>query len=252
MTSSTVNGTTSAHVYAGTGQRELTSAGSNQFVWGRTDQYGQPLLQSFNTGGASQVYVERDGFGTPLGLHNAGNDFHVVLDNLGSVVAVVNTAGTVVARYSYDPYGNAVSVDESGLSNPNIVRYAGGALDQTTGLTKLGQRYYDPAVGGFTQQDADQILANPSNGNLYAYAGDNPINYIDPTGQSIWGDVLAGVATIGGAALAVTGLFVASPVIVVVGAITAIAGVGIYVYQTECKYGGAGSIWDWGQCGVFG
>ena len=252
MTSSTVNGTTSAHVYAGTGQRELTSAGSNQFVWGRTDQYGQPLLQSFNTGGASQVYVERDGFGTPLGLHNAGNDFHVVLDNLGSVVAVVNTAGTVVARYSYDPYGNAVSVDESGLSNPNIVRYAGGALDQTTGLTKLGQRYYDPAVGGFTQQDADQILANPSNGNLYAYAGDNPINYIDPTGQSIWGDVLAGVATIGGAALAVTGLFVACPVIVVVGAITAIAGVGIYVYQTECKYGGAGSIWDWGQCGVFG
>ncbi len=59
MSSSTVNGTTSAHVYAGIGQRELISAGSNQFVWGRTDQYGQPWLQSFNTGGASQVYVER-------------------------------------------------------------------------------------------------------------------------------------------------------------------------------------------------
>ncbi|HEY2638801.1 MAG TPA: RHS repeat-associated core domain-containing protein [Streptosporangiaceae bacterium] len=252
MSSSTVNGTTSDHVYAGTGQQELTSAGPDQFVWGRSDQYGQPWLQSFNTGGTSQVYVERDGFGTPLGLHTGGNDFYLVLDNLGSVVAVVNTAGTVVARYRYDPYGNAVSVDESGLSQPNIVRYAGGAVDLSTGLIKLGQRYYDPAIGAFTQQDANQILANPGNGNLYAYAGDSPINYTDPTGQSIWGDVLAGVATVGGAALAVVGVVVASPVIVVVGAIVAIAGVGIWVYQTECKYGGAGSIWDWGQCGVFG
>jgi len=182
MTSSTVNGTTSAHVYAGTGQQELTSAGSNQFVWGRTDQVGQPWLQSFNTGGASQVFVERDGFGTPLGLHNAGSDFHLVLDNLGSVVAVVNTAGAVVARYSYDPYGKAVSVDESGLSQPNIIRYTGGALDQTTGLTKLGQRYYDPALGRFTQQDSVALLACPQDGNLYAYTADNPANYVDPTG----------------------------------------------------------------------
>jgi RHS repeat-associated protein len=183
MTQSTVNGTTTSHVYAGTGERELTSAGSNQFVWGRNDQYGQPWLQSFNTGGQSQVFVERDGHGTPLGLHNAGNDFYLVLDNLGSVVAVVSTAGTVVARYSYDPYGNAVSVDESGLGRPNIIRYTGGALDQTTGLTKLGQRYYNPAIGAFTQPDANQLLANPQNGNLYAYAGDNPVSNIDPTGH---------------------------------------------------------------------
>ena len=140
------------------------------------------MLQSFNTGGQSQVFVERDSSGAPLGLHTAGNDFYLVLDNLGTVVAVVNTAGSVVARYTYDPYGNAVSVDESGLSQPNIVRYAGGALDQTTSLTKLGQRYYNPALGAFTQQDANQLLANPGNGNLYAYAADNPANLIDPTG----------------------------------------------------------------------
>jgi hypothetical protein len=64
--------------------------------------------------------------------------------------------------------------------------------------------------------------------------------------------VLAGVATIGGGALAVAGVVVAAPVIVVVGAVVAIAGIGVYVYQMECKYGGGSSIWDWGQCGVFG
>jgi RHS repeat-associated protein len=192
MRSSTVNGTTTSHVYAGTGERELTSAGSNQFVWGRNDQYGQPWLQSFNTGGQSQVYAEHDQSGTPLGLHNAGNDFYLVLDNLGSVVAVVSTTGTVVARYTYDPYGNAVSVDESGLSQPNIIRYTGGALDQTTGLTKLGQRYYDPAIGAFTQQDALALLASPQDGNLYAYVGDSPVNYTDPTGACLWCGILGG------------------------------------------------------------
>src|SRR5258708_13113894 len=90
MAQATVGGTTSSHVYAAAGERELTSAGSNQFVWGRNDQYGQPWLQSFNTGGQSQVYVDRDGFGAPLGLHTGGNDFHLVLDNLASVVAVAN------------------------------------------------------------------------------------------------------------------------------------------------------------------
>ena len=183
MTSSTVNGTTTPHVYAGGTEQELTSAGSSQFVWGRDNQYGQPWLQSFNAASQSQVYVEHDGYGTPLGLHSAGNDFYLVPDNLGSVIAVVNTAGSVAARYSYDPYGTTVSADESGLRQPNIIRYTGGALDQATGLTKLGQRYDNPALGAFTQQDASQILANPSNGNLYAYAGDNPTNNIDPTGN---------------------------------------------------------------------
>jgi len=114
-------------------------------VWGRTDQYCQTVTAFLQHEQQSQVFVERDGYGIPLGLHNAGNDYYLVLDNLGSVVAVVSSAGTMVARYRYDPYGNAVSVDESGLSQPNIVRYAGGTFDHTTGLTKFGQRYYDPA-----------------------------------------------------------------------------------------------------------
>lgn len=183
MSSSTVNGTTAAHVYAGGTQQELTFAGTNQFIWGHDNQYGQPWLQSFNTGGGSQVFVERDASGTPLGLHIAGLDYYLVTDNQGSVVAAINTSGNAVAHYTYDPYGNTVTADESGLQAPNIIRYTGGALDQTTGLLKLGQRYYDPAIGAFTQQDANQILANPSNGNLYAYAADNPATFTDPTGR---------------------------------------------------------------------
>jgi RHS repeat-associated protein len=242
MTSSTVNGTTTPHAYAGGTQQELTSSGGSQFVWGRDDQHGQPWLQSFNTNSQGQVYVERDGYGTPLGLHTGGNDYYLVLDNLGSVIAVVNSAGSVVARYSYDPYGNTVSADESGLGKPNVIRYTGGVLDQSTGLTKLGQRYDNPGLGAFTQQDASQILANPGNGNLYAYAGDNPVNYTDPTGQNIWGDVVGGVLAAAGAVLAVSAVVALPDILVVAAAVVAIAALGLYIYQMECKYLGAGSM----------
>ena len=60
-------------------------------------------------------------------------------------------------------------------------------------MAKLGHRYYDPGTGRFTQQDALQILANPSNGNLYAYAGDSPNNYIDPTGTWSWPSAIFGL-----------------------------------------------------------
>ena len=76
------------------------------------------------------------------------------------------------------PYGGTITAQETSLRVPNIVRYAGGALEQNTGLTKFGQRYYNPALGAFTQQDTFVKLANPGNGNLYAYAGDSPIKEI--------------------------------------------------------------------------
>ncbi len=205
MTQATVAGTSSAYVYAGSGERELISAGSNQFVWGRDDQYGQPWLQSFNTSGFAQVYVERDGSGSPLGLYSSGNGIHyyVVPDNLGSVAAVVDSSGNVAASYSYDPYGGTVSANESGLNVPNIIRYGGGALEQNTGLSKFGQRYYNPALGAFTQRDTFVRLASPGNGNLYAYAGDSPVNYTDPTG-ALTGNGVIGIFV--GAVIGVAGV----------------------------------------------
>jgi RHS repeat-associated protein len=53
------------------------------------------------------------------------------------------------------------------------------------GWLKYGQRWYNPTVGRFTQQDSIERLTDPQQGNRYAYAADNPINYVDPTGESI-------------------------------------------------------------------
>ena len=90
------------------------------------------------------------------------------------MVAVTDGSGSVVDTYSYDPYGKVTPGGSNSVANP--WQYTGGYLDSQTGLVKLGQRFYDPTLGRWTQQDPV-----PS-GNLYVYAGDNPVNFTDPSG----------------------------------------------------------------------
>src|SRR5205814_760227 len=51
-----------------------------------------------------------------------------------------------------------------------------------TGMYHMGSRYYDPTTGRFTQQDPVTNPLDPSSWNRYAYSGDDPINFGDPTG----------------------------------------------------------------------
>ncbi|MEU1887601.1 RHS repeat-associated core domain-containing protein [Micromonospora sp. WMMD987] len=95
------------------------------------------------------------------------------------------------ATYRYDPYGNGTTTDEYDLSQTNLIRYTGGTYDLTTGFTKLGQRWYNPTQGRFTQQDNLSSIGNPEHDNRYAYAGDNPLSYIEPEGEKTSGPVSA-------------------------------------------------------------
>jgi RHS repeat-associated protein len=120
-------------------------------------------------------------------------------DQLGSTIALTDSTGAFARSYTYSPDG----IDSTGGSGPSaLVRFAGGHL-LSGGLYHFGARYYSPAVGRWTQQDAIDRIADLREGNLYVYAGDDPLNYVDPSGQGI-GDVLktAGkaVATVGLAA----------------------------------------------------
>jgi RHS repeat-associated protein len=111
-------------------------------------------------------------------------------------------------------------------------------LDRSTNYVKFGMRYYDPGTGRFTQQDSIEVIGNPSHGNRYQYAGDNPVNYIDPSGQFSFTDLLVtvGIDTLAGtlsgaAAGCVAGLFGTVIGCVAAGSIGALTGfVGGFVY----------------------
>jgi len=138
-------------------------------------------------------------------------------------VGLVDANGTKAATYAYDPYGTTrTATGPQATANP--FRYIGGYLDPS-GLYKLGARYYDSALGRFTQQDPAGQRPN-----LYIYAGGNPVNNTDPTGLFSLGEIFAGAGLITTTVLAVA----LAPVVVPVAAVAAGASVLI----------GAGAIAD--------
>ena len=65
--------------------------------------------------------------------------------------------------------------------------YTGQPYDSATGLYLFGARYYDSSLGRFVTQDTHSgSLSNPTSLNLYVYAVDNPLTFIDPTGHDAW------------------------------------------------------------------
>jgi RHS repeat-associated protein len=109
----------------------------------------------------------------------AGSSYYTA-DALGSTILITNSSGTAAATYTYDTWGTTNTATGT-LAAANPWRYATGYTD-TSGLIKLGTRYYNPALGRFTQQDPARQSDNP-----YIYAGDSPVNLDDPTGR-YWGE----------------------------------------------------------------
>ncbi|RDI23081.1 DUF6973 domain-containing protein [Lentzea flaviverrucosa] len=63
--------------------------------------------------------------------------------------------------------------------------FVGGTLDNT-GLTHVGAREYDPALGRFISVDPVMDVADPQQWNGYAYSNNSPVTFSDPTG--LWCD----------------------------------------------------------------
>ena len=64
------------------------------------------------------------------------------------------------------------------------LRFTGQREDDTIGLYFYNARYYNPALGRFSQPDT--IVPNPGNPgslNRYSYVLNNPLRYTDPTGH---------------------------------------------------------------------
>ena len=56
--------------------------------------------------------------------------------------------------------------------------------DQESELLYLRARYYEPETGRFLSRDSyEGNLQNPLSRHLYAYVGNNPVNYVDPSGN---------------------------------------------------------------------
>ncbi|MEU8078913.1 RHS repeat-associated core domain-containing protein [Catellatospora citrea] len=90
--------------------------------------------------------------------------------------AISGDAAQIVTRRRQKPYG----ADRGSV--PTWVNQRGflGGQKDSTGLTHLGAREYDPAVGRFLS--VDPLMGGPQQLHGYAYANNNPIAMSDPSG----------------------------------------------------------------------
>jgi RHS repeat-associated protein len=138
-----------------------------------------------------RVVAELDGAGTvvsrfvwgtrrtvPEYFVKGGSTYRILADHLGSPRLVVDaTTGAVVQRMDFDEWGNVVQDTSPGFQP---FGFAGGLHDRDTGLVRFGARDYDPELGRWTTKDP--ILLSGRDLNVFAYAGNDPVNRVDPSG----------------------------------------------------------------------
>ncbi|MDP3631199.1 MAG: RHS repeat-associated core domain-containing protein, partial [Actinomycetota bacterium] len=111
--------------------------------------------------------------------------FAYQVDAMGSVIGMTDAEGTVVATYSYDPWGKVTSVSgsDAALAARNPLRYRAYYQDTETGLYYMPARYYDPATYRFLRVDpAPPSAGDPGSLNAFVYCGNDPIGATDPSG----------------------------------------------------------------------
>ncbi|MFE7558506.1 polymorphic toxin-type HINT domain-containing protein [Kitasatospora sp. NPDC057500] len=99
-----------------------------------------------------------------------------------SSLQINTTSGQPVTRRPTDPFGNPRGSQPPASSWAGSKGFVGGTKDDTTGLTNLGARQYDPTTGRFISPDPILDAGNPQQWNGYAYSENDPINRSDPSG----------------------------------------------------------------------
>ena len=129
-------------------------------------------------------YYDSDGSATSFSYN--GTMYFYVKNLQGDVIRIIDLAGTDVASYVYDAWGNIKDTKgEPTIREINPIRYRGYVYDTETSLYYLQSRYYDPFTGRFLNADDTAFIGVSGtvlSGNLFAYCENNPVNHIDNYG----------------------------------------------------------------------
>jgi RHS repeat-associated protein len=178
------------------GQHAIITAINQGFLY---DDKQRVVAELNSSGGVTSIFVYGTRANVPDYMYQpaSGLTYRIISDWVGSVRLVINATpgssnvGQVMQQLDYDEFGNvlATSVDNSCAATVQCFPFqpfgfAGGLQDRESGLVRFGVRDYDPQVGRWISKDP--IRFHGGGTNLYAYAGGDPINHIDPAGEFWW------------------------------------------------------------------
>jgi RHS repeat-associated protein len=117
---------------------------------------------------------------TRLLVSSAGAHAYYHADGNGNVTALVNENQLLVANYHYDPFGNTLSA-KGPLAEANLYRFSSKEVHANSGLVYYLYRYYEPSLQRWMNRD---LLGESGGFNLFGFAFNNPLQFIDPFGLS--------------------------------------------------------------------
>ena len=117
-------------------------------------------------------------------------DYSLVTDRLGSTRYAIDSEGAVAASAEYNAWGEVI--EETGIylsENAGTLMiatsYTGYSYERDLDWWDAGARMYAPDLKRFISRDPESgNVYEPVRINRYIFAGNNPVNNIDPNGRS--------------------------------------------------------------------
>ncbi|MFF7245220.1 RHS repeat-associated core domain-containing protein [Embleya sp. NPDC008237] len=146
--------------------------------------------------GADELTTKTDGSGPVIGIRcypTAGGatvvrtgtsaPVYMAADHHGTGTTTLDSVTLAVTRRQSKPFGDGRGPQPTQANGqwPDDKGFLGKPMD-STGLTHVGAREYDPTLGRFISVDPIMDLSDPQQMQSYSYANNNPVTFSDPTG----------------------------------------------------------------------
>ncbi len=165
--------------YDGDGRRVSKSTGKLYWYGGTSD----PIAETDASGNTTDEYIFFGGQRIAR-RDSSANVVYYMADHLGTSRLVTNASGSILDESDFYPFGGERVISSS---SGNTYKFTGKERDSESGLDNFGKRYDSSSMGRFMTPDAfykDSHVGDPQSWNEYAYARNNPLRYVDPTGQN--------------------------------------------------------------------
>ncbi|GAB3417709.1 hypothetical protein GCM10027516_11730 [Niabella aquatica] len=186
------NGYNVSYTY-GAGQQRLSSVLKNGVTTVAAKSYWGNMEGLTRSGMNYEIYYISAGNGLNNIIVKHGgniNIYYTYTDQLGSIIAVTDEAGTIVAEQNFDAWGrkrnpaNWTYGSVPALPDWLYRGFTGHEHIDETGMINMNARMYDYTTGQMLAPDNYvQYALSPSGYNRYLYANGNPLKYTDPSGD---------------------------------------------------------------------